>query len=215
MKKTLLLLSMQLIIASSFAQITYIQHGNQAPFNQPIGANLNDRFLHNGVQMAHYGIGWYTDYTWSGIGPSMWVSAYGGMKFFTAEIPRLTINVSGNIGIGTISPEYKLDVVGAIRAHEILVNTQKWADFVFTPQYKLRALSEVEMFINENGHLPEIPTVTEVEQNGINVGDIQGKLLQKIEELTLYIIEQDKHSKKLEAKIDELERSMKNAEHDK
>jgi len=114
------------------------------------------------------------------------------------------------IGIGTKSPEYKLDIVGTARAHSILVNTQKTADFVFEPTYELPALDSLEAFITDNRHLPGIPSAKQMEKNGINIGDLQIDLLQKIEELTLYIIEQDKVNKRqqhlLEALIQDREK---------
>ncbi len=78
-----------------------------------------------------------------------------------------------------------------------------WPDYVFDSDYKLNSLKEVEMFINKNGHLPEVPTSLEIEQNGFNVADMQATLLKKIEELTLYIIQQQKE-------IDELKENQKN-----
>ena len=80
-----------------------------------------------------------------------------------------------------------------------------WYDHVFAQDYKLRSLSEVEQFIKTNHHLPEIPSEKEVNENGINLGEMQGKLLMKIEELTLYIIEQEKQLKELQNRISELE----------
>jgi hypothetical protein len=79
-----------------------------------------------------------------------------------------------------------------------------WFDYVFYEDYKLMSLSELEQFIKTNKHLPEIPSEKEVKENGINLGEMQGKLLLKIEELTLYIIEQEKQLKELQRQIDEL-----------
>lgn len=106
---------------------------------------------------------------------------------------------NGKIGIGTVPfEEYQLSVKGKIRAEEVKVETG-WADFVFEEDYNLRTLEEVENFIKENKHLPEIPSAEEVAKNGVNVGQMESKLLQKIEELTLYIIEQNKRITELES----------------
>lgn len=96
------------------------------------------------------------------------------------------------IGIGHNNPQYTLDVAGTIKAHEIIVSTESYADFVFRDDYRLRPLSEVEEFINTNGHLPEVPSESEAFANGINVAEMNVLLLQKIEELTLYAIQQQK-----------------------
>ena len=82
-----------------------------------------------------------------------------------------------------------------------------WFDYVFYEDYKLMSLSELEKFINTNKHLPEIPSEKEVKENGINLGEMQGKLLLKIEELTLYIIEQEKQLKDLQKQINELKQT--------
>ena len=113
---------------------------------------------------------------------------------------KFTIKAAGNVGIGTTSPDYKLDVVGIIRAHEVLVNTQKGADFVFDDDYRLRSLAEVEQFIIENKHLPDIAPADEMIENGVNMGELQIQLLQKIEELTLYVIELEKRLSEMETK---------------
>ena len=103
--------------------------------------------------------------------------------------PQFTWDGSG-VGIGTeIVGSFKLAVEGKIGAHEVVVTTDGWADFVFEPDYNLMSLKELETFIKANKHLPEIPTTTEVKENGISIGEMNAKLLQKIEELTLYMIE--------------------------
>ena len=105
------------------------------------------------------------------------------------------------IGIGTTNPLYNLDVRGTIRANEIIVNNVTGADFVFEKSYKLRPLSEVQSFIQKNQHLPEIPSAAEMQENGVNMTELQIQLLQKVEELTLYIIQQDQRIKELESQL--------------
>jgi len=108
----------------------------------------------------------------------------------------------GNVGIGS-SPaaDWKLSVNGKIRAKEVKVETG-WADFVFEEDYDLPSLSEVEKHINKKGHLKDIPSAEEVAETGINVGEIQARLLQKIEELTLYTIAQEKQLKEQQQLIE-------------
>lgn len=104
--------------------------------------------------------------------------------------PRLTIMDNGNMGIGVGNPQAKLAVAGGIVATRIKVNQSlTWPDYVFEPGYKLPSLYELEQFIKQNNHLPEVPSAAEVGKNGIDLGDNQAVLLKKIEELTLYVIE--------------------------
>lgn len=109
------------------------------------------------------------------------------------------------IGIGTTNftdglDTYKLAVKGAIRADRVRVYTT-WADFVFEKNYKLPTLEEVEKHIVEKGHLKDIPSELEVVKNGIELGEMNKKLLLKIEELTLYIIEINKDLKLLKSEL--------------
>jgi hypothetical protein len=100
---------------------------------------------------------------------------------------------------------YGLEVNGVVKAKEILVSNTNWADFVFNKNYTLRSIGEVNEYIKTNNHLPDMPTEAEVKENGINVGDMQTKLLQKIEELTLYLIQQQETINKLNDRIEQLE----------
>ncbi|GAB6121400.1 hypothetical protein [Dysgonomonas termitidis] len=122
----------------------------------------------------------------------------------------MVITKSGNIGLGTINPQSKLEVNGIIRSKEVKIEATGWSDFVFNKDYNLRPLSEVETHIKKHKHLPEIPSEKEVLENGISVGEIQAKLLQKIEELTLYVIEQDKAIKSLKEENREIKSQLKN-----
>ena len=111
---------------------------------------------------------------------------------------------NGNVGIGTSTPTEKLSVNGKIRAQEIKVETANWPDYVFTKDYRLLSLKETEQHIQEKGHLPGIPSADEVKATGIDLGEMNAKLLQKIEELTLYVIEQSKEIKELKKEVKSL-----------
>ncbi|WP_228439824.1 cell wall anchor protein [Chryseobacterium phocaeense] len=97
---------------------------------------------------------------------------------------------------------------GKIFAKEVEVKANVWADYVFRKDYKLNTLEEVEKHINEKGHLPNIPSEAEVLKNGINVAEMNVKLMEKIEELTLYSIEQNKKLKTQSEKLEKLEKQV-------
>ena len=110
---------------------------------------------------------------------------------FSSRQTRLFIAQGGNVGIGTTNPGHKLDVHGTIRAEEVIVELFT-PDYVFRDGFALKSLEEVEEFIEANDHLPGVPSETDIDNHGASLGDMQAVLLQKIEELTLYTIEQQK-----------------------
>ena len=123
------------------------------------------------------------------------------MRIFSGGLSRILISeATGNVGIGTDNPTYKLSVLGNIRCTEAVVETG-WADYVFDEKYKLPSLIDVEKFIQQNKHLPNIPSAAEIEKNGLNLGDTQKRMMEKIEELTLYIIQQQKEIEALKKLI--------------
>ena len=118
----------------------------------------------------------------------------------------LRIAQSGNVAIGTDNPgSYKLAVEGKIAARGVKVTTTAFADYVFEPTYKLRPLSSVENYINENKHLPGMPSAKDVEkEGGFELGNMNVKMLEKIEELTLYVIELKKENEQMKKEIKEM-----------
>jgi hypothetical protein len=116
------------------------------------------------------------------------------------------VTIEGKVGIGNVnnlnslSSNSKLFVEGGITTEAVLVKLQSsgWSDFVFDKNYKLRGISDLDQYIKVNKHLPDIPTTSEVKSGGIDLGKMNALLLQKIEELTLYIIDQQKQINKLE-----------------
>lgn len=166
----------------------------------------------------------------SATNPTLKVLNSGEVQFLgNGTSTLMTLKQEGDIGIGTSSPQRKLHVVGdvqvgtkwdevtanlnrttypyllsvngAVVAKSVQVTAINWADFVLSATYNLPPLEEVAVFIKENGHLPGIPSESEVRKDGIDVAEMQAKLLQKIEELTLYVIELKKQSDRLQEEI--------------
>ena len=127
------------------------------------------------------------------------------LMFYTNTNTQCMTLLDSRVGIGTQNPQYSLDVNGTIRAKEIRVETTG-ADFVFADDYQLRPLSEVKTFIAENKHLPEIQSAQEMQENGVSVSELQTRLLQKIEELTLYLIQQEETIQELRQEVESLKK---------
>jgi len=124
----------------------------------------------------------------------------------TVQAGTTLLHVGGNgrVGIGTATPEAKLTVSGSVNSREVKVTVDAGAYFVFHSDYKLRTLAETEAFINQNQHLPEIASAEEMVDDGLELGKMNIKLLQKVEELTLYLIEQKKEIQELQKEVSEL-----------
>ena len=120
------------------------------------------------------------------------------------------LEIDGDVGIGTSNANgYKLAVGGNVIAEEIVVKLKEnWPDYVFNKNYEKLEIKELERYILDNGHLPKIPNAENVSKEGMNIGEIQIKLLEKIEELTLYLIEQNKKLEKLENEYELLKKKI-------
>ncbi|MEK6152001.1 tail fiber protein [Flavobacteriaceae bacterium 3-367] len=120
---------------------------------------------------------------------------------------------SGFVGIGTTAPDAKLTVKGNIHAEEVKVDLSvPGPDYVFKEDYNLRTLEELQQYIKENGHLPNIPSAAEMEETGVELGTMNMKLLEKIEELMLYTIAQQKELQEKTAQLMLLEKRLKKIE---
>jgi hypothetical protein len=128
----------------------------------------------------------------------------GQIILSTQGTGRVNVLQNGNVGIGTSSPQHLLHVAGTIGAEEVVVSSSG-ADYVFDPGYQLAPMSEVDEYIRQNHHLPGIPSASEMQQKGASVGDMQAKLLAKIEELTLHMIQAEKENQELRERIGRLE----------
>ncbi len=136
-----------------------------------------------------------------------------------SNIPTLFVgpsngaNTTGNVGIGTTSPSEKLTVKGKILASEVkVVALETIPDFVFNDDFKLRPLAEVEAFVKQYKHLPDIPSEKDIRADGVALGEMQLKLLQKIEELTLYLIAEKKQTDALKKENNDLKQRYEQLE---
>jgi hypothetical protein len=133
---------------------------------------------------------------------------YGGTEAETIVDynPQISFLHNGYVGIGTSSPDARLAVKGNIHTQEVLVDLSGAVtpDYVFEKEYDLLPLSELESYINENKHLPEVPSAKEMEENGLNLKEMNLLLLKKVEELTLHLIEQNKKIENQQIEIEKI-----------
>ncbi|MCX2491846.1 hypothetical protein OQX63_00075 [Pedobacter sp. PF22-3] len=141
------------------------------------------------------------------------------MNFMNNDYPIVFKTGGGNqplifnaarVGIGTINPQEMLSVNGNIRAREIKVEAANWPDYVFEKEYILPTLKETKCYIEQHGHLPDMPSAKVVAKEGQNLGEIQAKLLKKVEELTLHLIRLEEADLKQKKHIDEQDKIIKN-----
>jgi len=138
-------------------------------------------------------------------------SQYTPLKFNTAGLTRVTIFENGFVGIGTTAvPTAELTVAGKVHAREVKVNVTAGSgpDYVFLDNYQLRTLRELSIYINQHRHLPDVPTAIEMESDGVNISEMNMLLLRKVEELTLYLLEENKQMEAIRAKVIELQEEI-------
>ena len=175
-------------------------YGQNYVIEDSYGINANYKNIYNAYNIWISGWGEKQGVQW---GQDMHVSVFtperGGYDAFNFRSRAISPFVfsGANVGIGTISPSEKLEVNGAIRSKEVRVEASPWPDYVFEDDYRLKELAEVAQFIKENGHLPNIPSEKEVSEQGLALGYMNAKLLEKVEELTLYLIEKDEEIRQL------------------
>src|SRR5882724_2597900 len=134
-------------------------------------------------------------------------------NYNTGSVP-LTITNGGNIGINNVgAPGYPLTVNGTVRGTRFIADVNTYSDFVFKLGYRLAPLTEVEAAIKTQGHLPDIPSEAEARAHGVDVGEMQTRLLQKVEELTLHLIAHEKELQQLRAENETLRRNVANLAH--
>jgi len=144
------------------------------------------------------------------------MNQHGRFSFLDRDLAteRMVILNTGNVGIGTTAPTERLDVAGNLRVRGSIVYGAPAVavpDYVFEPDYRLMPISDVEEYARREKHLPNVPKASEIEQNGVNLGELQMQLLQKVEELTLYTAEQARQIKELQETVKQLlaERSQR------
>jgi hypothetical protein len=130
--------------------------------------------------------------------------------YSTTLVEQMRIDEAGNVGIGITNPQQKLHVKGTVYSTEVKVDLAagNGPDYVFEPTYRLKPLAEIETYIKENKHLPEVPTAKAMEKNGVLLGEMNMLLLKKVEELTIYSIEQNKKLNEQQLLIQELIKEM-------
>jgi len=200
------------VVSSGAEKLTVLQNGNIG-----VGTSTpNQKMQVNGGDGISIGFG--DGNTFEGIGSKR--SASGnqwGLDFYTGGSSKMSITNNGKVGIGINDPAkmpgtYRLYVADGILTEKVRVslkNTSDWADYVFADDYKLRDLKEVEAFVKEHKYLPGVPSAEEVQKTGIDMAAMDAKLLEKIEELTLYVIGIKKENELLRKELEALKNDKK------
>lgn len=121
---------------------------------------------------------------------------------------RMFIHPNGNVGIGTTDPKSKLAVNGQILATKVKVTQQNWPDYVFADDYLLPSLDSLQGYITNHRRLPGIPSATEVEKEGLDVGEMHKQLLEKVEQLTLYLLKEHAEKEQLKKDVEALKKKL-------
>lgn len=171
---------------------------------------LNGSLLLGGASTPKYGE-WGIEYNVGAGGLNFWKPSgsnnFGNYFMFISDGGKVSIGLDPS-ELNTTS-EYRLYVAKGILTERVKValrSTSDWADYVFKPDYHLLSLPEVECFIQQNGHLPGVPAAEEVKENGIDMAQMDATLLEKIEELTLYVIQLKKENEAIKAELDTLKK---------
>lgn len=187
--------------------------------------NPSDIVVHIKVRSINYNAG-FTPVTSGNTGNDLTVNSflpmtddwnlYVGSPYSSAP-GVLAIKALGNgyVGIGTASPQSELAVKGTITTQKIKVTQTGWADYVFDSSYRLSPITEVAAYINRHKHLPEVPAADSVTKQGADLGDTQVLLLKKIEELTLYMIDQNKKLEQQNSTIEKLQTRIRQLEEER
>jgi len=191
-----------------------------------IGGNrvTNATYYGNGVGLTNVTAASYSEddpvwtatsnsYLKSAVAASTYVAVSGGTMTGKLVLPANGLVVgstqlvvtNGNVGIGTANPTNELAVNGTIKAKEVVVTLDGWADDVFEDGYPLMPLEQVQQYIDTNGHLPDVPSARQVAEGGVKMGEMQATLLRKVEELTLHMIEIKRENAVLHKRVAELE----------
>lgn len=168
--------------------------------------------LNNSYGISHLGEGGNILATRMG-GTSAGIGTFSNtnMRIFVNGISAIFLaSGTNNVGIGIDFPTYKLEVNGNIRSKEVVVESINWPDYVFEEDHKLIPLDEVENYIKLNKHLPNFSSAKEIESKGLLLGDTQKKMMEKIEELTLYLIEANKKLQDALGEINTLKSTVAN-----
>jgi len=186
-------------------------NGSHIYFGDPVAVSgqPSSKICFGGYGIQNAGFVWIPN---SSLDQGKLLLSFGGSDNVMGNEAKMTFQSNGNVGIGTTNPKNELDVKGTIHSQEVKVDMSGWSDFVFKKEYSLPTLEEVEKHIAEKGHLENIPSEEEVLMNGISLGEMNAKLLQKIEELTLYMIEMKKESIEIRKENAEMKKRIEKIE---